>query len=43
MKTGAVAKYLDSVADGTVFAICDIPNDSSSDSLNLTWTVGKSG
>ena len=39
MKTGAVAKYLDSVADGTVFAICDIPNDSSSDSLKTQLSV----
>ena len=39
MKSGAVAKYIDSIADGTVFAICDIPNDSSSDSLKTQLSV----
>ena len=39
MKSGAVAKYIDSVADGTVFTICDIPNDSSSDSLKTQLSV----
>ncbi len=33
MESGAVVKYIDSIDDDTVFAICDIPNDSSSDSL----------
>lgn len=39
MKSGAVAKYIDSIDDGTVFAICDIPNDSSSDSLKTQLSV----
>ena len=39
MKSGAVAKYIDSIDDGTVFAICDIPNGSSSDSLKTQLSV----
>ena len=39
MKSGAVVKHIDSIADGTVFAICDIPNDSSSDSLKTQLSV----
>lgn len=39
MKSGAVVKHIDSIADGTVFAICDIPNDSSYDSLKTQLSV----
>ena len=39
MKSGAVAKYIDSIDDGAVFAICDIPNDASSDSLKTQLSV----
>ena len=39
MKTGAVTKYLDSIDDGTVFAISDIPGETNQDSLKTQLSV----
>jgi len=39
MKVGTVARFIDSKEDGTVFAICDIPHDTTPDSMKTQLSV----